>query len=151
MRGERDTVEAWSRGAEPFLLVDRFETCLGREFRWSRRTNGPREKGAAPVTRIFRGSPINGSFLFLSPNRLNFFARLQEEGLSYILKQRAEGRVFREAETEEGEGASGTKGFKKHFSKSFFEATRGKRRGTHVARSSSKRRRRSSCGVKRIS
>jgi len=24
VRGERDTVEAWSRGAEPFLLVDRF-------------------------------------------------------------------------------------------------------------------------------
>jgi len=34
----------------------------------------------------------------------NFFARLQEEGLSYILKQRAEGRAFREAEAEEGEG-----------------------------------------------
>ena len=83
------------------------------------RTNGPREKGAAPVTRIFRGSPINGSFLFLSPNCLNFFARLQEEGLSYILKQRAEGRALREAEAEEGDGASRTKkGFKKHFSKS---------------------------------
>ena len=36
-----DTVEAWSRGAEPFLLVDRFETCLARVLRWSRHTNGP--------------------------------------------------------------------------------------------------------------
>jgi hypothetical protein len=35
-----DTVEAWSRGAEPFLLVDRFETCLARVLRWSRHTNG---------------------------------------------------------------------------------------------------------------
>jgi len=35
------------------------------------------------------------------------------------MKQRAEGRALREAEAEEGEGASGTKkGFKKHFSKS---------------------------------
>jgi hypothetical protein len=85
----------------------------------SKRTNGPREKGAAPVTRVSRGSPINGSFLFLSPTRLNFFAHLQQEGLSYILKQRAEGRALRETEAEEGEGASGTKkGFKNHFSKS---------------------------------
>jgi hypothetical protein len=48
-----DTVKVWSRGAEPFLLVDRFETCLGRVLRWSRHTNGPREKGSAPVTRIY--------------------------------------------------------------------------------------------------
>ncbi len=94
---------------------------MGREFRWSNRTNGPREKGAAPVTRISRGSPINDSFLFLSPTRLNFFAHLQQEGLSYILKQRVEGRALREVEAEEGEGASGTKkGFKKHFSKVLF-------------------------------
>ena len=31
----------WSRGAEPSLLVDRFEICLGRVLRWSRPINGP--------------------------------------------------------------------------------------------------------------
>ncbi len=53
VREERDTVESWSRGAEPFLLVGRFETCLDRVLRWSRHTNGQREKGAASVTGIY--------------------------------------------------------------------------------------------------
>ena len=52
VREERDTVESWSRGAEPFLLVDRFDTCLGRVLRWTRPINGPRKKGAASVARI---------------------------------------------------------------------------------------------------
>jgi hypothetical protein len=52
VRQERDTVKSWSRVVEPFMLVDRFETCLGRVLRWPRPINGPREKGAASVTRI---------------------------------------------------------------------------------------------------
>jgi len=111
-----DTVKAWSRGVEPFLLVDRFETFLGRVLRWSRHTNGPREKRVrARDQDLFVGLQSISSFSFFFQNRLSIFP---------------------------------SPGIGLH---TFFEATRGKRRGTHVARSSSKRRRRSSCGVKRIS
>ena len=92
-------MESWTRGAEPFLLVDRIEICLVRVLRWSRPINGPREKGAASVTRIHSWvSDQFGSFSFLPSNRLNFFPSLEIDPL-HILKQhteREEGRASRE-------------------------------------------------------
>ncbi len=88
---ECDTVESWSRGEEPFLLVDRFEICLGRVLRWSRPINGPREKGSAPVTRIHSwvSEQFSSFFSFSSVQPLEFFPVSEIDPL-HILKQHME-------------------------------------------------------------
>ena len=88
---------------------------MGRVLRWSRHTNGPGEKGSAPVTGIYSWvSNQLAVFLFSSTEPLRVS----------VPKNRA---------------------------LHIFEATCGKRRGTDVARTSRKGRRRSSSGVKRRS
>jgi hypothetical protein len=92
---------------------------LGRVLRWPRHTNGPREKGAAPVARIFRGSPINSSFSFLSHDRYNFSP--VSGGRAFIhfeANARRERRDARYVKQKRARSSSGTKkGFKKHLFK----------------------------------
>jgi hypothetical protein len=60
------------QGSTKLSPVDHIETCLDRVLHWSSHTNGPREKGAAPVTRIFPWVSNQCTFFFSSTQPFEF-------------------------------------------------------------------------------
>ena len=48
VREERDTVESWSRGAEPFLLVDRLKSAWAEYYAGPGQLTGHEKEGPRP-------------------------------------------------------------------------------------------------------